>query len=504
MPATAGNCGRLPCWASGARRVAPSNAGREPVGLRAVTGDLHVHWSGTSIGVSGAIPLPKAAVGGLMRGPALWLSGEIYGARASRGGPSRRGGLYLQRRRDPHELQTGRPPFLFCAATVAETLAQLIEQQPTPPRQMRPTIPLDLELICLKCLEKRPENRYATAALAPAEHRLHRERLLRHGVRARPGARVREARRRPRGARRPARLRAARRRPRDLRGPRERRSRRRRHGRPARPCLVRGGHAEDSPSRGGRSFHKLGLDAVEIETGVPSSGRCGICSPGAPGGSADERPRRAAVGACGDRSPRAARALRRGECVETAPPVPSGRRLIDAFPERGTSGYSATLHVVVSHGHGETVLPRGLELQSESDTARAPEGRRLRASRSGRRRRRAPVEHRHRRQDRPASDDARPALLALPREPGRHTLVAALAAGRPSPARITTSSRSARSRTLSWSRIRPRRPRTLSRGPTRRRGTQREEWVALEQGLDWGGARRRSSGACWPLSSDRW
>jgi hypothetical protein len=61
----------------------------------------------------------------------------------------------------------------------------------------------------------------------------------------------------------------------------------------------------------------------------------------------------------------------RAECVETAPSGAERPQLVDAFPERGLSGYTATLHVVVSHGRGETVLPRGLEVQSESDTAKA-------------------------------------------------------------------------------------------------------------------------------------
>ena len=68
-----------------------------------------------------------------------------------------------------YQLLTGRPPFR--GATVAETLAQLIEHEPTPPRQLRPTIPRDLELICLKCLEKKPENRYASAAALAARPR---------------------------------------------------------------------------------------------------------------------------------------------------------------------------------------------------------------------------------------------------------------------------------------------------------------------------------------------
>ena len=61
-----------------------------------------------------------------------------------------------------YQLLTGRPPFR--AATVAETLAQLLEQEPIPPRQIRSSIPLDLERVCLECLEKQPEDRYPSAA----------------------------------------------------------------------------------------------------------------------------------------------------------------------------------------------------------------------------------------------------------------------------------------------------------------------------------------------------
>jgi serine/threonine-protein kinase len=44
-----------------------------------------------------------------------------------------------------------------------ETLAQVLEQDPTPPRQLRPGVPPELEAICLKCLEKDPAGRYASA-----------------------------------------------------------------------------------------------------------------------------------------------------------------------------------------------------------------------------------------------------------------------------------------------------------------------------------------------------
>ncbi len=75
-------------------------------------------------------------------------------------------------------LLTGRPPFQ--AATVHDTLRQVLDNEPVPPRKLDPSIPRDLETICLKALSKEPPRRYATAGdfAADLEHWLHEEPIV--------------------------------------------------------------------------------------------------------------------------------------------------------------------------------------------------------------------------------------------------------------------------------------------------------------------------------------
>ena len=74
-----------------------------------------------------------------------------------------------------YEALTGRPPFV--AENPLEIYRQVLDDEPTPPRGLNRKCSRDIETICLKCLDKDPGKRYASALQLAEDLRRFQERL---------------------------------------------------------------------------------------------------------------------------------------------------------------------------------------------------------------------------------------------------------------------------------------------------------------------------------------
>ena len=95
---------------------------------------------------------------GQVLGSPSYISPEQAAGKASEFGP---GGDIYSLGAILYHLLTGRPPFQ--GETIPEILLQVQNTDPVAPRRLNPSVPVDLQTICLKCLQKEPARRYDSA-----------------------------------------------------------------------------------------------------------------------------------------------------------------------------------------------------------------------------------------------------------------------------------------------------------------------------------------------------
>jgi WD40 repeat protein len=130
---------------------------------------------------------------GMTLGTPCYMAPEQAGSRVEKIGPA--ADLYSLGA-ILYEMLTGRPPFE--GATPAATIALLVGGEPPSLWRLRPGLPRDLMTICMKCLEKSPRRRYATAKdLADDLRRFRRGETIHARAIGRIGRTYRWCRRRP-------------------------------------------------------------------------------------------------------------------------------------------------------------------------------------------------------------------------------------------------------------------------------------------------------------------
>jgi tRNA A-37 threonylcarbamoyl transferase component Bud32 len=109
-------------------------------------GDKKLTQTGFTIGTPNYMS-PEQAMGDKKR---LTTASDVYGL----------GAIF-------YEMMTGKPP--VDGRSPAEVLANVLEKDPERPSKLNATVDLDLETICMKCLEKSPAKRYRSAEALAAD-----------------------------------------------------------------------------------------------------------------------------------------------------------------------------------------------------------------------------------------------------------------------------------------------------------------------------------------------